>query len=710
MSLSAHWCRYTSVHPGGCGSGACFPQAENEDSTRNASVDETSPERQRPRRTLTYCPRFELANDVDGRKRQAHIAKIRALVGDDEPTAATATTASCTLAKYFQPRERTAKIFLTRSTEEFRECAVARARWAMKKDLGVAASGSRGSSFAGGIEHKVRIVEFGSSYGKTTRMVLDALLETTQTTEKKSRSSTAVRFTACDVARSAVTATLQEIAEAQQNVPEERGSLFEVNATLLTKNFLFSADSEDSRSSAGAEWSQAVDREKTLAELLFPADFFPCKNGETDVELGECSLFVSSPHSGKGKAPDAAIHTLLLFLDIGGDRNALSVLEAVARLLRNECCGPRIASFEIVVKSEFLARIEEEQRPAFPEGGCDEFCDWMPVFLDLIETVPVLTLSYIFTSFEHTALLGELLFLVGAYTIWNSVSNAWWASYFKSKHYWPNLADRKGFICSSHQAELVLGSTLAPHHLFAGALHIYGHYFFPPSSAPQLLFIRHGILWEAAFNLHDYVSLFFRLFPHNDPAHRSHVLPLVAHHFGALAFGSFVILRADVLGREDLQRICIALEAAAGMNLGLLAYGYTCCFKRDVVPLWLSSILSASLFMYYRFYEFPVNAYSLVRFLLENTESVLVLEGASGAGEGSFHPVFTSGAVLSVLGFTIFNFHTVWMSTRRSLKMTEILLTEKFADRAWGQAALKLTRTMKKILFGGAKNADKKQQ
>mmetsp|Transcript_13807 Transcript_13807/g.34012 ORF Transcript_13807/g.34012 Transcript_13807/m.34012 type:complete len:425 (-) Transcript_13807:441-1715(-) len=321
-----------------------------------------------------------------------------------------------------------------------------------------------------------------------------------------------------------------------------------------------------------------------------------------------------------------------------------------------------------------------------------------------------LTLSYIFTSFEHTALLGELLFLVGAYTIWNSVSNAWWASYFKSKHYWPNLADRKGFICSSHQAELVLGSTLAPHHLFAGALHIYGHYFFPPSSAPQLLFIRHGILWEAAFNLHDYVSLFFRLFPHNDPAHRSHVLPLVAHHFGALAFGSFVILRADVLGREDLQRICIALEAAAGMNLGLLAYGYTCCFKRDVVPLWLSSILSASLFMYYRFYEFPVNAYSLVRFLLENTESVLVLEGASGAGEGSFHPVFTSGAVLSVLGFTIFNFHTVWMSTRRSLKMTEILLTEKFADRAWGQAALKLTRTMKKILFGGAKNADKKQQ
>ncbi|CAD7976417.1 unnamed protein product, partial [Amoebophrya sp. A25] len=339
----------------------------------------------------------------------------------------------------------------------------------------------------------------------------------------------------------------------------------------------------------------------------------------------------------------------------------------------------------------------------------------------------------------------ELAFLTLVYSTWFLVSNGMWLSYFRSRPWWNSLRNRPGFVCANHQAELIMCSTLAPHHLLAGLLHIYGY------TTGDVDFIRHGILWEAAFNLHDYICILFHCFPYNNYFRADHavrkigttkgvevpprgtsstttttgnariivwvtrrfpggVWACLVHHFGALCFGLFAI-RSDLLYREDMQRICIAPEAAAGVALAILAFQYTCDFRTHIVHVFVANALNTVVFGVTRGLEFPYFALSLFAHLLRSTDwsplmfgkdldlfcstttsraassassdQHIILHQQSTSTSSSHLPlettrtimtapypmVFTLGAGLSILGFSIFNLYAGWKSTKRVLKI-----------------------------------------
>ncbi|CAD7926211.1 unnamed protein product [Amoebophrya sp. A120] len=385
----------------------------------------------------------------------------------------------------------------------------------------------------------------------------------------------------------------------------------------------------------------------------------------------------------------------------------------------------------------------------------------------------------IFSFLNTLTTFEELLVLTAVYTIYAILANSFWLCFFKTRrpNLWNILRSRPGFVCESHQAEIVMCFTLAPHHLIAGLLHIYGHYLCPDLhradagvlSAGQNFhcaqWIKHGILWEAAFNLQDYVACFAQLFPHNsrrkvmadhvavaeqvpdqaqqmqpgdemseanlaeiqisnpngmdrtasstggtrtpsrssyhreqDPssaASRTSLvtqhkvknktepaqmkngsspknffppltrgrLALAGHHFGAGLFG-LACVESDLLYREDLQKMCIALEFAAAIALFLLGYLYTLDFRRDLKPLWFFSIVNTTAFTYTRVYEFPKYAFSLATHLVQ------------GAQNAHYSLPFALFGLASLVGFAVFNFHAVYGSTKRALKMQEVLFEE----------------------------------
>ena len=104
------------------------------------------------------------------------------------------------------------------------------------------------------------------------------------------------------------------------------------------------------------------------------------------------------------------------------------------------------------------------------------------------------SLNYIFTSNDYLALFLEAsIFLI----IWNTIQTlqfSFWLPRLKKKPYWEKLKTRAGFALPNHQKELVYLLSIVPHHRIAGVAMFAGWW------KADAGMIRHGILWEAAFN------------------------------------------------------------------------------------------------------------------------------------------------------------------------------------------------------------------
>ncbi|CAD7941813.1 unnamed protein product [Amoebophrya sp. A25] len=332
------------------GSSTGSPSSSNGENSLTSSPEHERPLQQEKRKTLTYCPRYELANDVNGDKRRAHVARVEQLLA------------------MRSKGHRSMKVLLTQTTEEFRECCH---EVMSELPAGVKPRGAKQSQ-------REVVLEVGCSYGEMTMKLVKAYPD--------------VPYVAVDRSREAIDSLRQRIKADNENQNRDIGSNNSRSSTSATTKSLhqnlnvFQWDMFSSRSSVSV-YSKSHQSKMEQEEN---------QNSSTTVDYWTAA---TTP------APCA------VFLDIGGDRNALSVLEAIETLItklglleveserahssmddqEDEDQGPAGVPTCLVVKSEWLSRIWVEQRDLesddkslFHPGS-----DWARDFLNLISTMPL---------------------------------------------------------------------------------------------------------------------------------------------------------------------------------------------------------------------------------------------------------------------------------------------------------------------------------
>lgn len=156
-------------------------------------------------------------------------------------------------------------------------------------------------------------------------------------------------------------------------------------------------------------------------------------------------------------------------------------------------------------------------------------------------------------------------------------------------------------------------SSICPHHFIGGIFMFCGYI----TSSPTL--IRHGIIWEAGFNLYDYIAMAFGLFPWHGEVLKSGALLNIVHHFGALCFGLFVI-KSGLVFHEEIAVIGFSLEGAAAINLGTLAYQYTLDFRKQMGAAWLTQSLNLVMFVIFRYWFFTRASWAVAYGLIMETD------------------------------------------------------------------------------------------
>jgi hypothetical protein len=183
---------------------------------------------------------------------------------------------------------------------------------------------------------------------------------------------------------------------------------------------------------------------------------------------------------------------------------------------------------------------------------------------------------------------------------------------------------------------------------------VYGYF------SANINFVRHGVLWEMAYNLEDTISMFSGRWPSFSKAMNGSekLNPLgqflmTIHHIPALLCG-FWAINLGILESVDLQMCLFSLQLAGGITVTTQAFLMLMDEDTQLGKIVLSQTLNAMFFLYFRFIVYLPAAYGFMLYLGEHPEVTPF----------QYYVAFFGASL-----FVVFNTFIGWLAHKKNMKL-----------------------------------------